>query len=169
MPNASVLEQKKAIVETLAEQMKTACSGVIVNYQGINVEDDTKLRSNLRKAGVEYKVIKNTLISKACDIAGYEEFKDCLHGMTAIAISKDDPVAAAKVLNDYASNHENFVIKAGFLDGKALSQAEIKTLAELPSREGLLTGLVCALNGTIRGLAVALQAVVDKNGEGETA
>ncbi len=175
MPSAAVLEQKKAIVEALAEQMKCAASGVLVNYQGISVEDDTKLRSELRKAGVEYKVIKNTLISKASDIAGLEGLKDCLNGMTAIAISKDDHVAAAKALCEYAKTHNNFVIKAGFIDGKVVGAEEIKTLAELPSKEVLvatvlgtlnapITGLATVLNGTIRGLAIALQAIADQKG-----
>ncbi len=175
MPSAAVLEQKKAIVEALAEEMKGAASGVLVNYQGISVEDDTKLRSELRKAGVEYKVIKNTLISKASDIAGLEGLKDVLNGMTAIAISKDDHVAAAKALCEYAKKHDNFVIKAGFIDGKVVGPEEIKTLAELPSKEVLvatvlgtlnapITGLATVLNGTIRGLATALQAIADQKG-----
>lgn len=175
MPSAAVLEQKKAIVESLAEEMKVAASGVLVNYQGISVEDDTKLRSELRKVGVEYKVIKNTLISKASDIAGLEGLKDVLNGMTAIAISKDDHVAAAKVLCEYAKKHENFVVKAGFIDGKVVGPEEIKTLAELPSKEVLvatvlgtlnapITGLATVLNGTIRSLAIALQAIADQKG-----
>lgn len=90
MASAKVLEQKQAIVAALAEKIKSSVSGVLVDYKGINVEDDTKLRAELRKAGVEYSVIKNTLISKACDEVGYEDLKGSLTGMTAMAISTDD-------------------------------------------------------------------------------
>ncbi len=162
MPSVAVLEQKKAIVETLAEQMKGAASIVLVNYQGITVEDDTKLRSELRKENVEYKVIKNTLISRACDIAGLEGVNDVLNGMTAIAICKDDQIAAARVLGKYAKNHDNFVLKAGFIDGKLTGAEDLKALAELPSKEVLIATVLGTLNAPITALAVALQAIADK-------
>jgi large subunit ribosomal protein L10 len=165
MPSAAILEQKKTIVENLANQMKEACSCVIVNYQGISVEDDTKLRAELRKAGVEYKVIKNTLISRACEIAGYEGLKGVLNGMSAIAFCNADQVSAAKILNEYAKKHDNFEIKAGFYDGKIADAEEMKKLAELPSKDILLATVLSAMNGPIRGLAVALQAIVDKKEE----
>ena len=120
MASAQIQAQKQAVVDALVEKIKASVSGVLVDYKGINVEDDTKLRAELRKAGVEYKVIKNTLIARACDEVGYTELKDCLTGMTAFAISNDDQVVAAKILNDYAKNHDNFVLKAGYCDGKTL-------------------------------------------------
>ena len=164
MPSAAVLEQKKAIVESLAEQMKGAASIVLVNYQGITVEDDTKLRSELRKANVEYKVIKNTLISRASSIAGFEGLNDVLNGMTAIAICKDDQIAAARVLGKYAKTHDNYVLKAGFIDGKLVGSDELKALAELPSKEVLVATVLGTLNAPITALAVALQAIADQKG-----
>jgi large subunit ribosomal protein L10 len=162
MPSAAVLEQKKAIVEALAEEMKGAASVVLVNYQGISVEDDTKLRSELRKANVDYKVVKNTLISRASEIAGLEGHKDVLNGMTAIAICQDDQIAPARVLGKYAKNHDNFVLKAGFIDGKLVDSEELKKLAELPSKEVLIATVLGTLNAPITALAVALQAIADQ-------
>ena len=164
MPSVAVLEQKKAIVESLAEQMKGAASIVLVNYQGITVEDDTKLRSDLRKENVEYKVIKNTLISRASAIAGLEGLGDVLNGMTAIAICQDDQIAAARVLGKYAKTHNNFVLKAGFIDGKLVGADELKALSELPSKEVLVATVLGTLNAPITALAVALQAIADQKG-----
>jgi large subunit ribosomal protein L10 len=164
MPSAAVLEQKKAIVEALAEEMKGAASVVLVNYQGITVEDDTKLRSELRKAGVEYKVIKNTLISRASKIAGLEGLNDVLNGMTAIAICKDDQIAPARVLGKYAKGHDNFVLKAGFIDGKLVDAEELKKLSELPSKEILVATVLGTLNAPITSLAVAIKAIADQKG-----
>ena len=174
MPSAKILEQKQAIVAALAEQMKNAVSGVLVDYQGITVEEDTALRAELRKNNVHYAVIKNTLASKACDIAGFTGLKDVLTGMTALAVS-DDPVAPAKVLSEYAEKHENFKIKGGFVDGEVIDLAAIDRLAKLPSKETLVakmlgslnapaSGLVTVLNGSMRGLVVALKAIADKQG-----
>ena len=102
MPSAKVLETKKAVVAELAEKFGKAASGVLVKYQGITVEQDTQLRKSLREAGVEYSVIKNTLIGRACDEVGFGAMKEHLEGMNAIAISYDDPVAPAKILKQYA-------------------------------------------------------------------
>ena len=98
MPNAKVLEQKKLAVETLADKMGRAASGVLVKYEGITVEDDTKMRAALRKAGVEYTVLKNSIIGRACDNAGFTALKSELTGMNAVAISFEDQVAPAKIL-----------------------------------------------------------------------
>jgi len=173
MANASVLEQKKKLVEGVAEKMKTYTAGVIVDYQGITVESDTALRAQLRKAGVEYTVVKNTLLSKACDMVGFEAMKDALTGMTAIALSQNDPVAAAKVLSEFAEKNSNFKIKRGFVEGKVIDAKGVEQLAKLPSKEELIakmlgsmnapiTGLVTVLNGNIRGLAIALNAIREK-------
>ena len=116
MPSNSVLEQKKAIVADLVEKIKKAQSGVLVQYQGITVENDTKMRAAFRKAGVDYMVIKNTLIGRACDEVGYGDIKSALNGMTAIAIGYDDPVAPAKIAKEYADKVETFEIKGGFLE-----------------------------------------------------
>ena len=142
MANANILEQKKQFVADLAERMKNAAGGVIVNYQGINVTDDTALRSELRKAGVEYTVVKNTLTSKACDIIGFEALKDQLTGMTALATCADDPIAPAKILAKFAKDHENYVLKAGFVDGELLDANGVKELAETPSKEVLIAKML---------------------------
>ena len=168
LANAKIIEQKQQIVTALAEQMRNASSGVLVDYKGITVEDDTKLRSDLRKAGVQYAVVKNSLCARACDELGYGELKNVLEGNTALALS-DDQIAPAKILNDYAKGHDNFVIKAGFVDGKILSAAEVQALAEIPSKEVLIGRLMGSLQSSLYGFAYAIQAIIDKANEGEEA
>lgn len=165
MPSAQVLESKKQIVADLTEKMKNAAAGVIVKYEGITVEDDTALRSELRKAGVEYGVIKNTLTKRACENAGYGELSNVLEGMTAVATSAEDPVAAAKILKKYADKVEFFEIKAGFVDGKILDAAGVNELADLPSKEVLIGKILGSLQSSLYGLAYVLQAYIDKSGE----
>ncbi len=162
MASAQVLAQKQAVVSELAEKIKSSVAGVLVDYKCINVEDDTKLRAELRKAGVEYSVIKNTLISKAFDEVGYEDLKGCLKGMTAFAISADDQIAAAKILANYAKDHENFVLKAGYVDGNLLDQKGVMELAETPSKEVLIGRMLGSLQSSLYGFAFGLQAIIDK-------
>ena len=165
MPSAKVLEGKQKIVADLAERMKSSAAGVLVNYQGITVADDTALRAELRKAGVEYTVIKNTLISKACDIVGFEGLKDVLSGMTAIATSNDDAVAAARIINEFAKKNENYTIKAGFVEGELLDVAGVEELAAIPPREVLIGRLMGSMRSSLYGFVYALQAIIDKSGE----
>lgn len=173
MPSEKILEQKKAIVAQLAEKLKNSCSGVVVDYKGITVAEDTKLRKQLREAGVEYFVVKNTLLSRAAKEAGIEGLDPVLEGTTALAISNDDYIAPAKILCGFADTNKTFNVKSGFVDGKVMSVAEINELAKLPSKEVLIakalgglnapiTGFVTVLNGTIKGLVVALNAIKDK-------
>ena len=135
MPSNSILEQKQAIVADLAEKIKNSPAGVVVNYQGITVEDDTKMRKALREAGVNYMVMKNSLTGRACDEVGMGEMKQYLTGMTAIAIASDNAVAPAKVLKEYAEKIESFQILAGYLDGKVVDVEVVKQLADIPSKE----------------------------------
>ena len=128
MPSKSILEQKQAIVADLAEQLKNSPAGVVVNYQGITVDADTKMRKALREAGVKYMVIKNSLTGRACDEVGLGDMKQYLSGMTAIAIGTTDPVAPAKVLKEYAEKVESFQILAGYLDGAVVDAAAVNTL-----------------------------------------
>ena len=165
MPSKSILEQKQQIVADLAEQMKNSVSGVLVNYQGITVEDDTKMRKALREAGVKYMVQKNTLTGRACDEVGLSDLKQYLTGMTAIAISENDAVAPAKVLKEYAEKIESFQILAGYLDGAVVDANTVNTLADIPSKEVLIAKLLGSIKSPLYGLAYALQAVVDKDGE----
>ena len=165
MPSTVVLEKKQAQVAALAERIKGSIAGVVVDYKGINVEDDTKLRRELREAGVEYGVVKNTSLRFVFNNVGYSELDDKLEGMSALAICKDDAVAPARILAKFGETHKDFVIKAGFVDGKVISAEEVDALSKIPSREALLTGLASSLSGIVRGLACALQAVADKSGE----
>ncbi len=172
MPSAKVLEQKKQVVAELTEKLKNAASGVIVDYKGINVEQDTNLRRNFREAGVEYSVIKNTLLRFAVKEAGLEGLENVLEGTTALAISNDDEVAPAKVFKDFLKENAGLEIggfKAGFSDGKVLSVAEVEELANIPSRDVLLTKLACGLNSIIASLALAIKAVSEKEPAEETA
>lgn len=165
MPNAIVLEQKQQIVKELNEAIANSVAGVIVDYKGISVADDTVLRKELREAGIDYRVVKNTLLGRAIEGTELESIKGVLEGTTAIAISKEDHVAAARILNKFAEAHENFNIKAGYLDGKEIDLETIKSLAKLPSREVLLATVVGAFQAPIAAFARAVQAIVDKNGE----
>lgn len=165
MPSAKILEAKKAEVAAIAERLQGACAGVLVDYKGINVADDTALRKELREAGVEYTVTKNTMIElaiKDTDLAG---LSDCLAGTTALATSKDDYVAAARILSKFANTHKDFTVKSGFLDNEVISLDKIDSLAKLPSREVLLATVCNAFNAPISAFARAVQAIVDKSGE----
>ncbi|MBQ3022663.1 MAG: 50S ribosomal protein L10 [Clostridia bacterium] len=165
MPSQKVLEEKKQIVSAMTEQFKTAVSGVFVDYCGLTVEEDTQLRNKLREAGVEYKVIKNTLTRFAAKEVGFDELDPILNGPTSLAISMTDEVAPAKVIADFAKSHEQLEIKAGFLDGKVLALDEVKKLAATPNRETLLAKLLGSLNAPISNLARTLQALVDNGVE----
>ena len=165
MPSAKILEQKQKLVADLAEKMKNAKSGVIVDYCGISVEKDTALRAELRKAGVDYTVVKNTLLKLAIQGTNLEAMSDCLEGTTAIATCKDDYVAAARILCKFASKHENFKVKSGFLDGEVISVEKIDSLAKLPTREVLLATVCSVFQAPIAAFARGVQAIVDKNGE----
>ena len=162
MPSASVLEQKKQIVASVADRINNSCAGVIVDYKGISVADDTALRKELREAGVEYTVVKNTLLKLAINGTSLESMGEVLDGTTALATSKDDYVAAARILNKYAEDHENFKLKAGYLDGEVMTMEKLKDLANLPSRETLLSMVANVFSAPIAGSARAVQAIADK-------
>ena len=170
MPSNAILEQKKQTVSDLAELLKNSPAGVLVNYSGITVEDDTKLRAALRKAGVKYMVMKNTLTGRACDEVGLGDMKQYLSGMTAIAISENDPVAPAKVMKEYAEKIESFEILAGYLDGAVVDKNTVVALADIPSKETLIAKVLGSLQSPLYGLAYVLQAKIDKeNGGAEEA
>lgn len=169
MANEKVLQEKQALVEELSQKLSGAVAGVIVEYKGISVADDTQLRRQLREAGVDYSVVKNTMLKRAADKAGLEGLDDILKGTTALAVSAEDPVAAAKILCEQAKKDETFKVKAGFLDGAVIDVARVTELSKLPSREGLISMLLSVLTGPVRGLAVALNAIAEKQGEGAEA
>lgn len=169
MPSAKVLEQKQAVVEALAEDLGKAASAVLVKYEGITVDSDTKMRAALRAANVKYSVIKNTLISKACDKVGFEALKPELEGMNALAISFDDPIAPAKILKEYAEKVETFEIRGGILDGAVVDAATVNELAEIPSKEILVAKLLGSIQSPLYKFAYVLQAIIDKENEGTEA
>lgn len=175
MPSAAILDKKKQIVADLSTKLQNAVTGVVVDYKGISVADDTKLRKELREAGVDYAVVKNTLLRLATVQTGLEGLDPVLEGTTALAVSDSDYVAAARILCDYASKNENFKIKAGFVEGEVLDTKGIEALAKLPSREVLvaqtlgglnapITGFVGVLNANVRNLVYALNAIAQKQG-----
>jgi large subunit ribosomal protein L10 len=174
MPSEKVLTQKKIIVKELTDELKNSCTGVLVDYKGINVADDTKLRRELREAKVHYKVIKNTLLLRAiagAGITGLDE--NTLTGTTALAVSQEDPVAGARILCKFAADSKFFQVKAGFIEGRAIDKKMVIELAKLPSKEILITrvlfglnspirGFVTVLSGAIKNLAVVLAAIAEK-------
>ncbi|MBE5036217.1 50S ribosomal protein L10 [Subdoligranulum sp. DSM 109015] len=167
MPSKKILAAKQAYVKELNEKLSSAMAGVVVSYNGISVADDTKLRKELREAGVEYTVVKNTMLRLAVKGTQYEALTECFKGDTAIAISPEDPAAAARILCKFADadKSKRFTVKGGFCDGQVMDAAGVRSLSTMPNREGLLSMLAGSLSGIIGGLAVALQAVADKQEE----
>ena len=165
MPSKSILEQKQAAVAELAELLRNSPAGVLVNYQGITVDADTKLRKALRESGVKYMVMKNSLTGRACDEVGLGDMKQYLNGMTAIAVSETDPIAPAKIIKEYAEKIESFEILAGYLDGAVVDKNTVINLADIPSKEVLIAKLLGSIKSPLYGFAYAIQAVIDKDGE----
>ncbi|WP_317304102.1 50S ribosomal protein L10 [Acidaminococcus timonensis] len=168
------IRPEKASKVAELKDLLTASKGVVlVNYCGLSVAEDTELRAKMREAGVKYMVAKNTFIRIAAKEAGIEGLDSVLEHNTALAFSAEDPVAPAKILNDFSKDHKALELKAGILDGKVIAVEEVKALAELPSREELLaklvgsmqapiSGLVNVLQGTIRNFVYTLEAVRQK-------
>ena len=164
MPSQTVLEQKKAIVAELSDRLKNSITGLVVSYNGINTEDDTKLRKELRENDVQYTVVKNTLLSRACDEVGLEDLKPVLEGTTALATSDSEYAAAARILCKYAKDHDNFKVKSGYLDGAVVDLDTITALSKLPTREVLLANVLGAFQAPIAAFARVMQAIVDEGG-----
>ncbi|KYD33031.1 50S ribosomal protein L10 [Parageobacillus toebii] len=162
---SSAIELKKQIVAEIAEKFRASKSTVIVDYRGLNVAEVTELRKQLREAGVEFKVYKNTLTRRALAEVGLEGLNDVFTGPNAIAFSKEDVVAPAKILSEFAKDHEALEIKAGVIEGNIATLEEINALAKLPSREGLLSMLLSVLQAPIRNFALVAKAVADKKEE----
>ena len=165
MASAIVLESKKQAVAALAEELKGSCAGVLVEYSGVTVADDTALRAELRKDDVNYKVVKNSILKRAAVEAGLDGLDDVLNGTTALALSAEDPVAPARILKKFADGHKDFNIKAGFMDGAVVDLETINSLATLPPKDILLATVCNAFNAPIAAFARVIQAVVDKSGE----
>lgn len=172
--------QKQAEIDAIKEMLNGASGVVLVDFCGLTVDQDTDFRRKMREAGVKYGVFKNTLISKAAQELGIENLDPVLSHNTALAVSAEDAVAPAKVVSEFAKKHEKVVIKAGLLDGKVISLAEVKELAALPSKEVLIakmlgslnapiSGFVNVLQGTIRNAVYVLEAVRKQKEESEKA
>lgn len=170
MPN---IKEKELFVQQVAEKMETAKSMVIADYRGLNVEQITELRKKLRDAGVEYRVIKNTMTRLAARQVGIDGLDEILVGPNAIAFSMEDAVSAAKTLVNFAKDHEDLQIKAGILDKNLISSEKVEELAQIPPRDVLLsmvlrgfqgpiTGLVNVLQGNIRNLVQVLSAIQEQ-------
>ena len=165
MPNAKVLSEKQAIVEALVDRIKNASAGVLVDYKGITVAEDTALRTELRKDEVNYTVVKNTLTRKALDKLGMTELDEVLNGTTSLATAENDPIAPFRILNDYSKKlGDRFNIKAAFMDGKVLSASEIAEMAELPSKDALYAKVLGTMIAPITGLAVCLGQILEQKG-----
>lgn len=170
MPNAKVLSEKQAIVAALTERIRNASSGVFVDYKGINVAQDTELRTELRKNDVEYSVIKNTLTRFALDDCGLKEIDPILNGTTSLATSTGDPIAPFRIISDYSKKlNDVFNIKAAFMDGKVLSEQEITEISALPSKEALYSQVFGTLLAPITSLAVVLNQILEQKEGGAPA
>lgn len=162
---SKVLEAKQAIVEEISGKLQSAVSVVVVDYRGLNVSQVTELRKQLREAGIDFKVYKNSMSRRAAETAGLEGLNEHLVGPNAIAFSTEDVVAPAKILNDFAKKNDKLEIKAGVIEGNIASVEDIKALAELPSREGLLSMLLSVLQAPMRNFALATKAVAEQKEE----
>ncbi|MBQ6797707.1 MAG: 50S ribosomal protein L10 [Oscillospiraceae bacterium] len=165
MPNAKVLESKKAIVEELTSKIEGATSVVFVNYSGITVAQDTELRKMFREANVEYSVVKNTLTRLAANKAGYSEFDALLNGTTSMASTTEDPIAPARIICEFAKKNKDVMqIKGGFVEGKVLSVDELKSFGELPSKNALVAQVLGTFLAPISSLAFVLQQICEQKG-----
>ncbi len=158
----AAIAKKETLVQAAAEKFESAASVVIVDYRGLTVEEVTNLRKQLRDAGVEMKVIKNSILSRAAKKVGLDGLDEVFTGPTAVAFSNDDVVAPAKIIDEFAKDAKALEIKGGVIEGKVSSVEQITALAKLPNREGLLSMLLSVLQAPVRNVAYAVKAVADK-------
>lgn len=157
-----IREEKEKKVSEIVQRFNNSKTTIITDYRGLDVAEITQLRKNLREAGVDYKVLKNTLVRRATSEIKLTDIDEFLTGPTAIAFSNEDVVAPAKILSDFAKKHNALEIKAGILEGNIVSVDQVKALAALPSREGLLSMLLSVLQAPMRNMACVVKAVADK-------
>lgn len=163
------IAKKAQLVEEVAAKFKDSVSAIIVDYRGLTVEEVTNLRRQLREAGVEMKVIKNGILTRAAKAAELEGLDEVFTGPTAVAFSKEDAVAPARILNDFSKTAEALEIKGGIIEGEVASIETIKELATLPNREGLLSMLLSVLQAPVRNVAYAVNAVAEAKEKEEVA
>lgn len=161
----TALEQKKQLVEDIAAKLRESKGTVLVDYRGLDVAAVTELRKQLREAGCEFKVYKNTLARRATESIELTDLDQYLVGPTAMAFSPEDAIVAAKILHKFAKNHDALEIKAGVVEGQIVSKEKVEELADLPSREGLLAMLLSVMQAPIRNFALAVKAVAEQKEE----
>ena len=170
MPNAKVLESKKAIVDAMADKLKNATAAVLVDYKGINVAQDTELRKQFREAGVEYTVVKNTMMRFATNKLGYHEFDELLNGTTSLASTTGDPIAPARIVCEFAKKNKNRIkIKGGLIEGSILGVDELNAFGELPSKDALIAQVLGTFLAPITSLAVVLDQICKAKGGDDAA
>jgi large subunit ribosomal protein L10 len=162
LANAKVIQAKQDAVDVVTGKLQNSVSTVVADYRGLNVSQVTELRKQLREAGVEFQVLKNTLLRRATAAAELTDLDAVLTGPTAVAFSETDAVVAAKILNDFAKKNDALKLKGGVVEGRVVDEEQIKALAELPSREGLLSMLLSVLQAPMRNFALAVKAVAEK-------
>jgi large subunit ribosomal protein L10 len=167
MGNLQIREEKQQVVQDVTAKLKESSCTIVADYRGLNVAQVTELRRRLREAGIEFQVLKNTLARRAAAAAELTELDSVLTGPTAIAFSKEDIVAPAKILTEFAKKNDKLSVKAGVVEGRVVDVDQIKALADLPSREGLLSMLLSVLQAPVRNFALAVKAVAEKQ-EGGT-
>lgn len=156
------LEEKKQVVAGIVEKFQKAQSIVFVDYRGLNAEETTNLRADCRKAGVEYLVLKNTMIERAAEELNVTDLKAHLEGPTAVAFSMNDPASAAKIMLKYAKDTKKLTVKCGFLEGAVVGEDVVQSLSELPSREVLIAKIMGSLNAPVTNFVYAVEAVRKK-------
>ncbi|GAS83617.1 50S ribosomal protein L10 [Paenibacillus polymyxa] len=166
MANAKVIQAKQESVDAVTAKLRESVTTVVVDYRGLNVAQVTELRKQLREAGIEFQVLKNSLLRRAAAAAELTELDSVLTGPTAIAFSVDDVVAPAKILNDFAKKNDALELKGAVVEGRVIGVQEVKALAELPSRDGLLSMLLSVLQAPVRNFALAVKAVAEKEEQG---
>ncbi|ABR50560.1 ribosomal protein L10 [Alkaliphilus metalliredigens QYMF] len=164
---SKVIEMKEKVVAEITEKFEKSIAAVVVDYRGLKVEEVTELRAKFREAGVEYKVYKNTMMRRAARNAGMEEMVADLVGPNAVAFSYEDPVAPARILNDFAKNHKALELKVGFVEGSFYDEEKLKELASVPSREVLIAKLLSSFNAPMANFACLIKAIADKKTEQE--
>lgn len=162
--NQTVLNEKKVLVENIAEKFKNASSSVVVEYRGLNVSEVTELRRALRKENIEFKVFKNSMVQRAVASLGFEALENQLVGPNAIAFS-EDATAPCRVLANFAKDHKALVVKSGIVEGKVVDANTISELAKLPNKEGMLSMLLGCIQSPVRSFACVVKAVADAKGE----
>jgi large subunit ribosomal protein L10 len=162
MGNAKIQGEKSLLVSEVTTKFRESSCSIVADYRGLNSSQVTNLRKALRDAGIEFQVIKNTLARRATAEANLTELDSYLTGPTAIAFSKSDVVAPAKILSDFAKKNDKLNLKGAIVEGKVVGPDQIKALADLPSREGMLSMLLSVLQAPVRNFALAVKAVAEQ-------